>query len=78
MPFEEGFELGKPPDFDVIKLDKALTRLAADFPRKAKIVELRFFGGLTIEEAAQHLGVSTAAVNRDWRAAKDWPNQAMK
>ncbi len=77
VPFDEGFELGKSPDFDVLKLDEALTGLAADSPRKAQIVELRFFGGLNVEETAQHLGVSTATVNREWRAAKDWLNQAM-
>jgi len=60
------------PDVDVLALDEALTRLAALDPRLAQVVELRYFGGLGIEEAAQTLGVSHATVERDWRTAKLW------
>ena len=57
---------------DLIALDDALTALSAFDPRKAKVVELRFFGGLSIEETAVALGVSTATVKRNWSVAKAW------
>jgi RNA polymerase sigma factor (TIGR02999 family) len=57
---------------DVEALDHALTRFAAFDPESARLVELRFFGGLTIEETAEVLGVSPATVKRNWAAAKAW------
>ena len=57
---------------DVIALDEALTTLAALDPRKSQIVELKYFGGLTIEETAEVLDVSTPTVERDWRMARLW------
>ncbi len=57
---------------DLVALDDALTSLAAIDPRKAQIVELKYFGGMTIEEAAEVLGVSTPTVERDWHTAKIW------
>ena len=57
---------------DVIALDDALTSLAALDPRKSQIVELKYFGGLTIEETAEVLGVSTPTVEREWRMARLW------
>lgn len=57
---------------DVLALDDALTRLAALHARHARVVELRFFGGLTTEEIAAALGVSTRTVELDWRAARAW------
>jgi RNA polymerase sigma-70 factor, ECF subfamily len=57
---------------DVVRLDDALTSLASLDPRKAKMVELRFFGGLSIEETAEVLGVSPGTVMRDWTLAKAW------
>ena len=57
---------------DVLALDEALTALAARDERKAKVVELRFFGGLSVEEAATALGVSVETVARDWSTAKLW------
>lgn len=59
-----------PPSFDVLALDQALERLAALDRVQAELVELRFFGGLSIEEAAEALGVSTATAGRDFRSAK--------
>ena len=59
-------------DVDVLALDEALTRLAALDPRQAQVVELRYFGGLSIDEAAEALGVSHATVERDWRTARLW------
>lgn len=55
---------------DVIAVDEALTRLAALDERQAQVVELRFFGGLTLEDIAKALDVSLASVNRDWRMAR--------
>jgi RNA polymerase sigma-70 factor, ECF subfamily len=57
---------------DLLALDEALTRLAALDPQQARLVELRFFGGLTIEETAEALGVSPATVKRAWTAARAW------
>jgi RNA polymerase sigma factor (sigma-70 family) len=56
----------------VLALDEALTRLAALDARQARVVELRYFAGLSIEEAAEVLGVSHATVERDWRTARLW------
>ena len=53
-------------------LDEALTRLAEFAPRQAKIVELRFFAGLTEEQIAEMLSISDRTVKRDWTAAKAW------
>ena len=55
---------------DLIALDEALVEMSAIDPRKTRIVELRYFGGLNIEETAEVLGISAATVMRDWRAAK--------
>ena len=57
---------------DVIAVDDALTRLGRDSERKAKVVELRFFGGLTVEEVAEVLGITSRSVERDWRYARAW------
>jgi RNA polymerase sigma factor (TIGR02999 family) len=57
---------------EVILVDETLDRLAALDPQQAKIVELRVFGGLTVEEVAEVLGISPATVKRDWRMAKAW------
>jgi len=57
---------------DIEALDEALTRLAAKLPEQARLVELRFFGGLTIEETAHVLDVSPATVKRQWAAARVW------
>jgi len=57
---------------DLIALDDALEKLAREFPRKCRIVELRYFGGMTVEEAAEVLQVSPVTVMRDWNVAKAW------
>jgi RNA polymerase sigma-70 factor, ECF subfamily len=62
---------------DLIALDDALTELATIAPRKVQIVELRYFGGLNLEETAQVLGVSSPTVQREWRAAKAWLYRAI-
>jgi RNA polymerase sigma factor (TIGR02999 family) len=66
------------PDVELLDLDAALTRLAAFDPRKSQIAELRFFGGLSLEETGHVLGLSIASVERDWQAARAWLFAAMK
>lgn len=61
---------GGAPDLEAI--DQALTRLGALDPAQARIVELRFFGGLTVEEAAEALGISPATLKREWSVARAW------
>jgi RNA polymerase sigma factor (TIGR02999 family) len=60
------------PTADVLEVDAALERLAADDPRKARVVELRFFGGLSAEETAEALGLSVRTVHADWAFARAW------
>lgn len=60
------------PEVDLVELDQALTKLTAIDEQQARIVELRFFSGLTIEETAAALGISPATVKREWRTAKAW------
>ena len=60
------------PDVDVLALNDALTELAEIDPLRMRLIELRFFGGLTTEEAAEALGVSAATVTRGWRLARAW------
>lgn len=57
---------------DLIDIDAALHALSAQYDRKAKVVELRFFGGLSVEETAEALGISQETVIRDWKFAKNW------
>ena len=59
-------------DPDLVALDNALEALAAEDDRKSRVVELRFFGGLSVEETAEVLGISSQTVMRDWRLAKVW------
>jgi RNA polymerase sigma factor (sigma-70 family) len=59
-------------DVDVIALDEALERLAAIDPDQARLVELRYFAGLTLDETAAALGVSAATVSREWSVARRW------
>jgi RNA polymerase sigma factor (TIGR02999 family) len=66
------------PDRDLVSLDDALDALAAVDPRKGRVVELRFFGGLSNEEAAQVLDVSPQTVIRDWNVAKVWLLREMR
>ena len=61
-----------PADLDVMALDEALTELGRVDERQVRLVELRFFAGLTLQEAADTLGMSLATANRDWRFARAW------
>jgi len=64
-------------DLDIVQLDRALTGLAELDEQQSRIVELRFFGGLTIEDTSEVLGISPATVKRDWVTARAWLYRAM-
>ena len=72
VPLDDEILVSHTPRIDLLELDEALKSLAAVDPRKARVVELRFFGGLSVEETAEALKVSPETVHRDWRLAKDW------
>ncbi|HXI90683.1 MAG TPA: sigma-70 family RNA polymerase sigma factor [Blastocatellia bacterium] len=78
VELEEARSQPGPLDVDVLKLDDALTALAAFDPQQSRIVELRFFGGLSIEETAEVIGISPATVKRDWSMAKAWLHREME
>ena len=65
-------------DLDLVALDQALESLATVDARKARVIELRFFGGLSVEETAEALHLSTDTIKRDWRLAKLWLLRALK
>jgi RNA polymerase sigma factor (TIGR02999 family) len=68
----EWISVSNAPDLDVLALNEALLELAAVDPLRTKMIELRFFAGLTSDETAEVLGVSTATVTRGWRLARAW------
>jgi RNA polymerase sigma factor (TIGR02999 family) len=72
ITLDEELVAGEGPSVDVVAIDAALQRLAALDRQQARIVELRFFGGLTVEETAEALGVAPATVKRHWSVAKAW------
>lgn len=77
IEFDENYHTPRQAGVDVLVLDAALSRLSQRDPQQGRIVELRFFGGLTVEETADALGVSAATVKRDWVMAKAWLTRAM-
>jgi RNA polymerase sigma factor (TIGR02999 family) len=72
VTLDEALRATPPVDVDVLDLDAALTRLAAFDPRKSQLAELRFFGGLSLAEAGEALGISLATAERDWQAGRAW------
>jgi RNA polymerase sigma factor (TIGR02999 family) len=72
LALEEAFQIAEDQMSEVVSLDDALTVLANLHPRQSQVVELRFFGGLSVEQTAETLQVSPETVARDWRAAKAW------
>ena len=72
LQIEEASIASDERDVDLLALDEALTRLTAMDPRQGQVVELRFFGGLSVEETAAVLCVSAGTVKREWRSAKAW------
>lgn len=73
LPLEEALTMAADENnFDLIALDEALTRLGKLDAQQARVVELKYFADLTLEETAEVLGISTATVKRDWQMAKAW------
>jgi RNA polymerase sigma factor (TIGR02999 family) len=72
ITLDESLVAGAEPSVDLVALDQALERLQAMDPDQARIVELRFFGGLTVEETAEAMGISPATVKRHWAVARAW------
>ncbi len=72
VTLDDGAARYGPPDIDVLDLDEALSELASLDPRKSRVAELRFFGGLSHREVACALGISRATVERDWEMARAW------
>jgi RNA polymerase sigma factor (TIGR02999 family) len=68
----DSINITSPPDVDVMELHDALNELAAVDPTRARMIELRFFGGLTTEETAAAMDLSVASVTRGWRLARSW------
>jgi len=72
VPLDEAEALAQERAAEIIALDEALKTLAAVDARKSQLVELRFFGGLTVEETAEVMGLSPITIKREWRSAKAW------
>jgi len=72
VSLDEVAVVGGDQDVDLVVLDRALDRLERIDPRKMRIVEMRFFGGLSVEETAEALRLSTITIKREWRSAKAW------
>lgn len=77
LTIDKAVEVCAAQDFDIVALDLALERLAELFPQQARIVELRFYGGLTLDETAEALAISAATVSREWTMARAWLRRAM-
>jgi RNA polymerase sigma factor (TIGR02999 family) len=78
VTFEDASLKSEPRSVDLIALDQALEKLRAIDARRSRIVELRFFGGLTIEETAEVIGVSSGTVRNEWSLARAWLYRALK
>jgi RNA polymerase sigma factor (TIGR02999 family) len=72
LPLDEALAAATETNVDLIALDEALSRLAKLDPQQERIVEMRYFGGLSLEDTAQMLGISRATAARDWQSAKAW------
>ena len=75
VPLEEEMVISPERNVDLVALDEALTRLAGIDPQQSRIVEMRYFSGLSTEETAEVMGVSSRTVKRDWNVAKAWLRQ---
>jgi RNA polymerase sigma factor (TIGR02999 family) len=74
---DEALAVSEDRSSDLVRIDEALTRLEEMDPRQGKVVELRFFGGLSVEETAEAMGISTATVKREWAMARSWLNREL-
>jgi RNA polymerase sigma factor (TIGR02999 family) len=78
LDLEKALVVADTPGTDFVALDDALKALAALDPRKSEVVELRFFGGLSVEETAAVLKVSPETVTRDWKFARSWLHRELR
>lgn len=78
VPLDDAMAITPEPELDVLAVDRALEAFAKIDLRKSHIVELRFFGGLSVEETADVLGISVETVKRDWRVAKLWLSRELQ
>ena len=78
VSFDEALVVSEEPDQDFVELDDALEALAKFDERKSRVIEMRFFGGLSVEETAAVLKVSPATVMGDWRLARAWLKREMR
>jgi RNA polymerase sigma factor (TIGR02999 family) len=78
VSFDEALVVSPERGQDLVALDVALEAFAASYPRQSQVVELRYFGGLSVEETAQALHVSSVTVMRDWQLAKSWLARELK
>ena len=78
VPLEDPLLLSEAQSEELLALDEALERLAELDERQSRVVELRFFGGLSVEETAEALGIAPRTVKRDWLVARAWLHRAMK
>jgi RNA polymerase sigma-70 factor, ECF subfamily len=78
LSLDEAFTIAPGQEGPLVALDEALTELARVDGRQARVVELRFFGGLSIEETAEALALSTATVKREWSMARAWLHQQLR
>jgi RNA polymerase sigma factor (TIGR02999 family) len=77
VSWDEALGVSQEPDADIVALDDALNELSLLYPRKTQVVELRFFGGLSVQETAEVLKISEQTVLRDWKFAKSWLMRAL-
>jgi RNA polymerase sigma-70 factor, ECF subfamily len=78
VPLADALLIAPERALDVLAVDRALESFATIDPRKSQVVELRFFGGLTVEETAEVMGLSVETVKRDWRVAKLWLSRELR
>lgn len=77
ITLDEGLLVTSEKEADILALDEALTQFALLYPRQSQVVELRFFGGLEVQEVAEAVKISAVTVKRDWKFAKAWLLRAM-
>jgi RNA polymerase sigma-70 factor (ECF subfamily) len=77
LPLDEARHFGEKPDLDLLALHEALNQLAEIDPDQSRVVELKFFGGLTIQETAEVMHISHATVEREWKMARAWLRREM-
>jgi RNA polymerase sigma factor (TIGR02999 family) len=78
VPLDEAMVFSPQQSLELIELDEAMNRLAQAHPRQQRIVEMRFFGGLSIEEIAEALAISPKTVKRDWSVARAWLHREIR